>query len=310
VDDGSPSAIAIRVFEEQQRRYPQFTFISQANGGPGKARNLALSLARGEYFITVDADNIPRPDMVERFVEGFARHGNCSVLTCYVAAFRGIESLKREEFEFLYIPTGGPHVAACFTNVYGDTNAMFRAADLRAVGGFETDHRTPFEDWETFIKIANAGHSIDVIPEPLFFYRLRGDNRSFTMTKSYTETYPFMRRIVKSLCATPGSTDSELESVWHYVAGIEAQARRRHQLELQVGELRAQLDMLLSVQERVSAQHAIIEELSRHRLRLRYRAADKCVNALRRVPIVHGICRRALPVFWRGWKAIKGKGGD
>ena len=62
VDDGSTCPAAIRVFEEQQRLYPQFRFLSQANGGLSAARNLALAEAAGEYFLPMDADNVARPE--------------------------------------------------------------------------------------------------------------------------------------------------------------------------------------------------------------------------------------------------------
>jgi glycosyltransferase involved in cell wall biosynthesis len=288
VDDGSTSAIAIRVFEEQQRRYPQFRFISQPNSGPGRARNRALDEARGEYFVSVDADNLPRHDMVERFVAAMLRHDRCSALTCHLAAFRDVEDIERGRFEFLFMPVGGPHAAACFNNVYGDTNAIFRTADLRAVGGFETDERTPFEDWETFVKLARAGYQIDVIPEPLFYYRLRGDNRSLVMTKCYTDTFPYVRRIIKKFFLTPNALrPNELDPIWDYLAGIEMQTRVRNHLEH------------LNYEHR-----AIIEQLSHGRNSLRYRAADRCVNALKKAPIIHKLLRRSLPLAWRGWKAI------
>ena len=56
VDDGSTDPEAIRVFSEQQHRYPQFRFIRQANAGPGAARNRALAEARsGRSGIAIHA---------------------------------------------------------------------------------------------------------------------------------------------------------------------------------------------------------------------------------------------------------------
>ena len=128
IDDGSTCPIATRVFNEQRELYPQFRFLSQKNAGPGAARNRLLAEASGEYFVPVDADNIAKPMMIERFVEGMAHNPDLSVLTCFLQAFRHEEGIDAELMEFVYMPTGGPLPLACFENVYGDTNAIFRTA--------------------------------------------------------------------------------------------------------------------------------------------------------------------------------------
>ena len=64
IDDGSTCEQSRQVWEEQQRLYPQFRFIRQANAGLGAARNRALREAKTPYFIPVDADNVATPGMV------------------------------------------------------------------------------------------------------------------------------------------------------------------------------------------------------------------------------------------------------
>jgi hypothetical protein len=64
-------------------------------------------------------------------------------------------------------------VLSCIRNVYGDANGIFRTADFRAIGGYETDRGTSCEDWEAYVKLIHAGRSIDVVPEYLFHYRHR-----------------------------------------------------------------------------------------------------------------------------------------
>jgi glycosyltransferase involved in cell wall biosynthesis len=197
VDDGSTCPISVRVFNELRELYPRFRFISQKNGGPGAARNRALADARGEFFVSVDADNIPTPTMIERFVEGMVHNPDVSALTCFLKAFNHEEGIDAEVAEFVYMPTGGPFILSCFENVYGDTNAIFRTQDFRDAGGFETDPDTFIEDWETFVKLAASGLKIDVIPEVLIHYRLRGDNRSLTMSRGGTDFYPYVQRMIQ-----------------------------------------------------------------------------------------------------------------
>ena len=229
VDDGSTCPISIRVFNEMKEVYPQFRFISQKNAGPGAARNHALELAHGEFFVPVDADNIPTPTMIERFVEGMIRNPEVSVLTCFLKAFQHEEGIESGVSEYIYMPTGGPFILSCFENVYGDTNAVFRTRDFRAAGGFETDPDTFIEDWETFVSIAAQGLAIDVIPEALFHYRLRGDNRSLTMSREYTDTYPYVRRMIqRRFVSLQEMNASESELLWLGMASFGNRWFHRH----------------------------------------------------------------------------------
>lgn len=170
VDDGSTEAASIEAIAKLEREYPRFRFLRQPNGGIGAARNRLLAEARGEFFIPMDADNIARPAMVETFVKAIGRNPDLSAMTCYFHAFA---DEAPDRFIYAHRPTGGPHSLACIRNVYGDANGIFRTADFREVGGYETDRGTSCEDWEAYVKLIHAGKRIDVIPEYLFLYRHR-----------------------------------------------------------------------------------------------------------------------------------------
>ena len=171
VDDGSTQAESIAAVETLEKRYPRFRFLRQANAGIGATRNRLLAAATGEFFIPMDADNIAKPEMVSTFVRAMDRNPNLSAMTCYFLAFND-ESGPAESL-YGYRPTGGPHVLSCIRNVYGDANGIFRTADFRAIGGYETDRGTSCEDWEAYVKLIHAGKRIGVVPEYLFHYRHR-----------------------------------------------------------------------------------------------------------------------------------------
>ncbi len=170
VDDGSTEAASIEAIARLEREYPRFRFLRQANSGIGATRNRLLAEARGEFFIPMDADNIARPAMVETFAKAITRNPGLSAMTCYFHAFA---NEAPDRLIYAHRPAGGPHALSCIRNVYGDANAIFRTADFREVGGYETDRGTSCEDWEAYVKLIHAGKSIDVIPECLFLYRHR-----------------------------------------------------------------------------------------------------------------------------------------
>jgi glycosyltransferase involved in cell wall biosynthesis len=260
VDDGSTSPVAIRVFEEQQRRYPQFRFLSQANGGLSAARNLALAEATGEFFLPVDADNVARPDMVAAFVRGLGRNPDVSAMACYHVAFATTSDLDRRKFAYAYRPTAGPHVMGSFRNVYGDANAIFRTADLRAVNGYEPDRDSTCEDWETFVKLVNAGRKLDVIPEHLFYYRHRAES----LVRS-THPYRNHHRILRHFFQSDVLPKHERIGLWSALGGA-------HSEWSPAGTMR--------------------------RKSLRYLLADRMNRTLRKLPWLHYLLRQAIVTFW------------
>ncbi len=221
INDGSTDAASIRIFEEQQRLYPQFRFLSQANAGVGATRNRGMAEAKGEYFLPMDADNIAAPHMVERFVAAIRRRPDVSALTCYFLAIKETADIAREEFCYTYRPTGGSHVMGSIQNVYGDANSIYRLADLDAIGGFETDRDTATEDWELFVKLVNAGYRIDVLPEDLFYYRHRAESRVRT-----TSLYRNHQRVLRQFFRMHRLPEAEQMALWTALVSLHIRLRQ------------------------------------------------------------------------------------
>jgi glycosyltransferase involved in cell wall biosynthesis len=286
IDDGSTCPRARQVLAEQELLYPHFRFLRQTNAGPGAARNRALREALGEYFIPVDADNIALPAMVEMLVWGMGNCPELSVMTCFCLAFRNTADIAREEFLFLSCPTGGPHLLSCVHNVYGDTNAVFRTADLRAVNGFETDRSTCCEDWETFVKVVNAGYRLGVIPEPLFYYRRRTDSLSGVMTREWTDFYPFVRRILKEFFGPQSRLpEAETSALWSALASY---------LVINDG-----------VYDHLATAHSYQLQQLLGNKPLRYRIADSLNQFVKRIPFAQGFFKQGLLAVAGLWRWLR-----
>ena len=222
IDDGSTDERARAVLEEMRLRYPGFRFLRQTNAGIGATRNRGLFAARGKYFLPMDADNVARPDMIERFVGALERNPDRAVMTCYFLAFEDGDPLTGTAFRYAHRPTGGPHTLASFRNVYGDGNAMFRTEAFRSVGGFEADRGTSFEDWEAFVKMVNAGYRLGVVPEHLFFYRHRPGGFS-----RVTDTFHNHQRVLRQFVGLDRLPPGERAVLWTAFHGCQ---RRLEQL--------------------------------------------------------------------------------
>jgi glycosyltransferase involved in cell wall biosynthesis len=216
IDDGSTDPHSRAVLDRLEAEHPAFRFVRQPNAGIGAARNRCLREARGDYFIPVDADNIARPEMVTRFVDAIQHNPDLSAMTCYYIAFD-------DAGHQLYAgrPAGGPHTLAAIRNVYGDANAIFRTAALRAVGGYETDRGTSCEDWELFVKLANAGRRVGVVPDHLFLYRHRGAGFS-RVTNWFANHQRVLRQFERADHLPPG----EAAVLWSALLGFQQEIER------------------------------------------------------------------------------------
>lgn len=246
IDDGSTDAASRDTFDRMEREYPPFRFVRQANAGIGATRNRCLDLARGEYFLPMDADNVARPDMVERFVVAMRRNPQFAAMSCYFLAFDEKYAAPAGEYLFALRPLGGPYAAAAIRNVYGDANSMFRIDALRAAGGYGTDRGTSCEDWEAFVRLVQSGGKVGVVPDHLFYYRHRAGGFS-----RVTNWYKNHQRVLRQFARTDALPPGEAAALWAALVGFRQEAER----------------------------------LADERRAWRYRAADRVAGALRWVRI-------------------------
>lgn len=63
IDDGSEDATALIARDALEAWGGRYTFISQRNQGPGKARNTGMTSANGDYLYFLDSDDIAGPEL-------------------------------------------------------------------------------------------------------------------------------------------------------------------------------------------------------------------------------------------------------
>jgi glycosyltransferase involved in cell wall biosynthesis len=271
LDDGSTDALSQEVLVEMEQQHPHFRFLHHANCGIGATRNRGLQEARGEFVIPMDADNIACPHMVETFVRAMQRNPSLAAMTCYCLAFEDAADVERGKFRYAYRPTGGPHVLASIKNVYGDANAIFRTEVFRNIG-YETDRDCSWEDLEAFVKLVNAGHKIDTIPEVLFYYR-----HLDTGFSRITDTYLNQRRVLRQYFQLDGLPTAEGIALWTALVGLQ---KRTDALALRLTSLR-------------------------------YRVADGVHAVFARVPLVKNSLKWLLRSGERAWRLLtSGVGAD
>lgn len=171
VDDGSRSEEAHRYLFTLDREFADrgWSIVRQPNRYLGAARNAAAATAAGDYLLFMDDDNVATPQMLERFVTAAICSG-ADVLTCPCLPFVGAQ--RPNTPSRVWVPLGGSLGAAVFRNAFGDANALWKRTAFERVGGYTTDYGVGHEDWEVFAAAVLSGLCLDVVPEPLFWYRV------------------------------------------------------------------------------------------------------------------------------------------
>jgi glycosyltransferase involved in cell wall biosynthesis/GT2 family glycosyltransferase len=165
VNDASTDATALEILDEYRRKDLRLRVIDQGvNQGPGAARNVAFRLAAGKYVVHLDSDNLLEPTAIEKWLWYLESHGRCAFVKGFSVGFGAETYLSRQGF----------HEGAEFLDRNRvDMTSMIRRDVHRTVGGFDESIRDGFEDWEFWIRCANAGYWGGTVPEFLDWYRRR-----------------------------------------------------------------------------------------------------------------------------------------
>ncbi len=174
VDDGSEGTEALEALEALETEFVQrgWRVLRQDNRFKGAARNAAAAAARGEWLLFLDDDNVLFPDAVSRLVRA-ARFSGADCVTAASTRFFGNGDPRTDvasrgtPIRFL----GAARAWCRFHNVIGDTCALVRRQAFHAVDGFNEEYRIGLEDLSFFNRLIHAGHRIEPMPDPTYFYR-------------------------------------------------------------------------------------------------------------------------------------------
>jgi O-antigen biosynthesis protein len=173
VDDASTDADAHAYLDqlapEFARRGWQLARLP-ANRYAAGARNAAARLARGDYLLFMDDDNVAKPHEVSTLVDVAQRTG-ADLVGCFVDIVEG-QTLPGPDTAVSRYAFLGPALAlGLWRNALGDTNSLMRREVFVALGGFTEDYGVSNEDHEFMVRAVLRGFCLEMIPEALFWYR-------------------------------------------------------------------------------------------------------------------------------------------
>ena len=173
VDDGSTDTTP-QILADYAQQDARIRVVTQENAGPGAARNVALSSARGVYIAIVDADDVCLASRFEKQMDFLQAHPEVGLLTTSI--YITDENLRPYEAK---VPPSGSSLLKWqlffYTALY-QPPCMMRKNIAEEVGFYRGEF-SPCEDFDLFNRMKFLTQYA-AIPEPLYYYRQWGGNIS------------------------------------------------------------------------------------------------------------------------------------
>jgi glycosyltransferase involved in cell wall biosynthesis len=165
IDDGStdPDTVALL---DRLPAHPCLRVLRTANQGVARARNYAITHARGAYILPLDADDHILPSYLFQAVPILDGSPEVGFVGCHYRTF----GERHDE----YRATSYSLPALLVENAV-PIASLFRREAWQQAGGYCPD--VAIEDWDLWLSILECGYSGVVIPEVLFEYRVRANSR-------------------------------------------------------------------------------------------------------------------------------------
>ena len=175
VDDGSTDA-TIDIIRAATVAEPRIRLLQQRNAGPSAARNHAMRHARGDWFAFLDSDDVWQPRFLEAQLEVFRLHPETSLVTGTALNRGGPFDGQPTRPAVPDHPTV-PLDAMILDETSIFIMTVFRRAVFDTIGGFDETQWTS-EDYDFWLRAAEAGFVFRCNSEPLGWYRIRGESLS------------------------------------------------------------------------------------------------------------------------------------
>jgi GT2 family glycosyltransferase len=174
IDDGSDDGQTPQILDSL--RFERVVVRHQDNVGLPGARNRGIEAARGEYVVTLDADDELAPEYLAKLSGALDSDPDLAFAHCWARIFGDYQAIwaTRPFNRFQLLLSNS--IVGC---------VMLKKTAWEAVGGYDESMLEGNEDWDLWIRLSEAGYHSEQIREPLFWYRKHGVSMSVETEARY-----------------------------------------------------------------------------------------------------------------------------
>lgn len=198
VDDGSTDS-SFRICENWARSDDRFRALRQPNLGAGVARNTGMSLARGEYVICMDADDLIAPDMIEKMVQPCLADPDIQVVLCgldeYIDATREYRNASwaiNAQTISARVPFSPRDIPFLFEQVVGYPWNKLVRKNLVSEWDLKWQEIPMHEDMAYAQTALALAKKIYYINEPLYHHRIRNDGGALSSDANQDARFDYL----------------------------------------------------------------------------------------------------------------------
>ncbi len=188
VDDGSEDDLK-KIVDEFSEKDSRIKYVYQQNGKQGKARNTGIEHARGELVAFIDADDIWKPELLEKQIELMTNTGTDLVF----ANITIIDKNGNMTDEHRVVPAGkleGVNGIKILLqkNVIAVTTVVAKKEAVIKAGGFKTSNELQYaEDYDLWLRMLANANTFWCNQPALAFYRKHEMQSTKLLQSKYTQ---------------------------------------------------------------------------------------------------------------------------
>lgn len=167
INDGSTAAESKKLLEELTDE--NLHIVHKENSGPSSARNQAIKLAKGDYIIPLDSDDLILPNTIQESIEFLKKYPEYGVVYGMIQMLPNNTIRIQEEVD----------VAKMLIYNQLIVSAVIRKEVFNELGGYDEKlDKLGLEDWEFWLRVLQSKWKIKKMESLHFSIRESGESRT------------------------------------------------------------------------------------------------------------------------------------